>query len=160
MAVASQKDYSHKPHPELFRAGLTAQEAAVEVVRPRPDAELLWRHQIVESDIQHYRNPDALTVKRRAHYDQAEDAHFVERARESGFEPRTLEQRREAYPTGTFNRRASELHPSETDEIHPGAWDKAFHEHRDRAEFLPPSGVKPVQFYGRKKLGALRPMFD
>jgi len=118
---------------------------------------MLWRHQIVESDIQ---PSHAMTVKRRAHYDQAEDAHFVERARESGFEPRTLEQRMEAYPTGTFNRRTSELHPSEVDEIHPGALDKTFHEHRDRAEFLPPSGVKPVQFYGRKKLGALRPMFD
>ena len=50
------------------------QQAAIEATRPRPDAEQLWRHQIVESDIQHFRNPQALTVKRRAHYDQVEDA--------------------------------------------------------------------------------------
>ena len=87
-----------------------------------------------------------------------EDAHFVERARQSDFEPRTLEQRQAAYPTGTFNRRASELHPSETDFLWPGAWDKVYEENRDL--FPPPSGVKPVQFYGRKKLGALRPTID
>ena len=152
MAVASQKDHGHRPHPELFRAGLTSDQAAVECIRPLPDAKLLWRHQLVESDIQHYRNPDGMTVKRRAHYDQAEDDHFVERARESGFAPRTLAERKDVYPTGTFNRRASELHPSEVDEIHPGAWDKSFHDHRDR--------LKPVQYHGRKKLGALRPMID
>ena len=87
-----------------------------------------------------------------------EDAHFVERARQSGFEPRTLEQRQAAYPTGTFNRRASELHPSETDFSYAGAWDKVYEENCDL--FPPPSGVKPVQFYGPKKLGALRPTID
>ena len=32
-------------------------------VRTLPDANMLWRHQLVESDIrQHYRNPDALVT--------------------------------------------------------------------------------------------------
>ena len=72
--LVKQKEHARKPHPELFRAGLTATQAAIEATRPRPDAEQLWRHQIVESDIQHFRNPQALTVKRRAHYDQVENA--------------------------------------------------------------------------------------
>ena len=72
--LVNQKEHARKPHPELFRAGLTATQAAIEATHPRPDAEQLWRHQIVESDIQHFRNPQALTVKRRAHYDQVEDA--------------------------------------------------------------------------------------
>ena len=128
-----------------------------------PDAHMLWRHQIVESDIhhiQHHRSPDALTSKRRAHYNQQEAARFEEYAREHGGSPMSLADWTQAFPTGTFNRRSSELHPlqnpSETSKIHPGAWDKCFHEHRD----LRGQAGKHAQFHGRKKLGAIRPNID
>ena len=64
MRAAGGHGRKHDPAWELFPARITAEEAAVAAPRPLPDENA--RRAIVESDINFYRNPNALTLKRRA----------------------------------------------------------------------------------------------
>ena len=103
------------------------------------------RHEIVETDIQFFRNPDSLTVKRREQYAQQEAANWEQRARDQGFEVVKKENpydRNGSFPTGTFNL-SSKLY-----DIHPGSWDKCFQENVEKQ-------YAPQVNHGRRRNRAL-----
>ena len=130
--------YGLKHHQELFPAKITAEEAAVAVPRELPDESV--RRAIVETDIQYYRNPDDLTIKRRRQYELEEAARYGQAPRDDPYD------RSREFPMGTFNRNSG------ASDIHPGTWDKTYQDQLGRGNF-----GKVQQHFGKRKMGVLRP---
>lgn len=130
--------YGLKHNQELFPAKITAEEAAISAPRELPDENV--RRHIVETDIQYYRNPDDLTIKRRRQYELEEAARYGQTPREDPYD------RSREFPMGTFNRNSG------ASDIHPGAWDKMYQDNLGRGNL-----GKTHQHFGKRKMGVLRP---